>query len=162
MNPNGEYKGTTYYFGWNKDGWPASAMYTYVNTDIYNALPSNLKSAIIDTTVVSSYGSEDTANFTSTDKLYLLAPKEIYTDWSNSYDTAKDLTRTLDYYTAQGVTTSNYNGAIKKKGTSASHWWLRSDNFDDSYSFHCVDTKGDWFNSTARSTRGVSPAFRIG
>ena len=162
MNPNGEYKGTTYYFGWNKDGWPTSSMYTFVNNDIYNALPSNLKSAVIDTTVVSSYGSEDTANFTSTDKLYLLAPKEIYTDWSNSYDTAKDLTRTLDYYTAQGVTTSNYNGAIKKKGTSASHWWLRSDNFNDNYSFHCVDTKGDWFNSTARSTRGVSPAFRLG
>ena len=101
MNPRGTYNGTTYNYGWNKDGWPASSMYTFVNNDIYNALPSDLKSVIIDTTVVSSHGSEDTANFTSTDKLYLLASGEVWSDWKTSsgasYDAAKDLTRTLDY-----------------------------------------------------------------
>ena len=163
MNPAGEYKGAQYENGWNKDGWPASSMYTFVNNDIYNAIPSKLRSAIIDTVTVSGHGSTSgETNFTSTDKLYLLAPKEIYTNWSNSYDTAKDLTRTLDYYTSIGVTTGNYSGAIKKTGTSASKWWLRSAFSYDSFNFYRMDTYGNWAYSDADFTGGVSPAFRIG
>ena len=143
-------------------GWPASSMYTFVNNDIYNAIPSEIKNAIIDTTVVSGHGKSDTENFTSTDKLYLLAPKEIYIDWANSYDTAKDLTRTLDYYTAQGVTTRNSSGAIKKNGTSASTWGLRVANSYNSSSFYSVGSRGDYGNYIANNTRGVAPAFRLG
>ena len=143
-------------------GWPATSMRTFVNNDIYNAIPSEIKNAIIDTTVVSGHGSKDTANFTSTDKLYLLAPKEIYTDWSKSYDTAKDLTRTLDYYTSIGVTTSSYSGAIKKNGTNASIWWLRSAKSSNNNYFYIVDSGGDWSNISANITYGVSVAFRMG
>ena len=137
-------------------------MRTFVNNDIYNALPSEIKNAIIDTTVVSGHGSEDTENFTSTDKLYLLAPKEIYTDWSNSNDTAKDLTRTLDYYTSIGVTTDNYSGAIKKNGTSASYWWLRAAFSNYTYNFLSVNSYGNYYSYTANTTGGVAPAFRLG
>ena len=146
----------------NVGGWPATSMRTFVNNDIYNAIPSEIKNAIIDTTVVSGHGSKDTANFTSTDKLYLLAPKEIYTDWSKSYDTAKDLTRTLDYYTSIGVTTSSYSGAIKKNGTNASIWWLRSAKSSNNNYFYIVDSGGDWSNISANITYGVSVAFRMG
>ena len=163
MNPSGTYKGTQYDYGWNIDGWPASSMYTFVNNDIYNAIPSEIKNAIIDTTVVSGHGSTSgETNFTSTDKLYLLAPKEIYTNWSKSYDTAKDLTRTLDYYTSIGVTTSSYSGAIKKNGTNASIWWLRSAKSSNNNYFYIVDSGGDWSNISANITYGVSVAFRMG
>ena len=163
MNPYGEYKGKTYNYGWNKDGWPASSMYTFVNNDIYNALPVEIKNAIIDTTTISGYGGEDAENFTSVDKLYLLAPKEVYTDWSNNYDTAKDLTRTLDYYTNIGVTTSNYSEAIKKNGTSVSWWWLRAAYSRYSNAFYYVNNNGAWnYGSASTGTYGVSPAFRIG
>ena len=163
MNPAGTYKGTQYDYGWNKDGWPASSMYTFVNNDIYNSLPSEIKNAIIDTTVVSGHGSTGgETNFTSTDKLYLLAPKEIYTDWSNSYDTAKDLTRTLDYYTSIGVTTSSYSGAKKKNGTNDSIWWLRAANSNNTYIFFNVGNGGYWDNDGAYYSRGVAPAFRLG
>ena len=167
MNPSGIYNGTTYDSGWNKDGWPATTMRTFVNNDIYNALPSDLKSVIIDTTVVSSHGSDDTNNFTSTDKLYLLAPGEVYGDWKTSsgakYDTANDLTRTLDYYTSQGVTTSSYSGAIKKNGTSAySWWWLRSASSGSNYNFYYVYNSGSWGHSNANNPRFVAPAFRLG
>ena len=93
---------TTYImFDKNIDGgWPASDMYPFVNQNIYNAIPSEIKNTIIDTTVVSGHGNTNYNNFTSTDKLYLLSPKEIYTDFSDDADTAKDLTRTLDYYTS--------------------------------------------------------------
>ena len=158
----------------NKGGWPASdEMYTFVNNDIYNALPNELRNVIIDTTVVSSHGSEDTANFTSTDKLYLLAPGEVWSNWKTntsegpSYDTAKGLTRTLDYYTAQGVTISNYSGAIKKNGSSAAVWWLRAALSDANSSFFSVGSSGVWRRDSASTTFtgttfGVSPAFRIG
>ena len=146
----------------NVGGWPASSMYTFVNNDIYNAIPSEIKNAIIDTTVVSGHGKSDTENFTSTDKLYLLAPKEIYTDWSNIYDSAKGLTRTLDYYTAQGITTSNESGAIKKNGTSADLWWLRMIGTRNNINFSSVDSVGHHGFYAASNTHGVAPAFRIG
>ena len=163
MNPKGEYNGTQYEYGWNKDGWPASSMYAFVNNDIYNTLPSDLRSVIIDTIVVSGHGSEDTANFTSTDKLYLLAPNEIYSDgYLSVTDTAKELTRTLDYYTAQGVTGSNYSGAIKKSGTSAYYWWLRSANPTGHIGFCSVQKSGNLSTDMAYLKDGVSPAFRLG
>ena len=147
----------------NVGGWPAISIRTFVNNDIYNSLPSELKSAIIDTTTVSGHGSTSgEKNFTSTDKLYLLAPKEIYTNFSNSADTAKDLTRTLDYYTNIGVTTSNYSGAIKKNGTSAYMWWLRSANSSNNFIFYIVRTDGYHSYDNAIITRGVAPAFRLG
>ena len=109
----------------NVGGWPATSMRTFVNTDIYNAIPSEIKNAIIDTTVVSGHGSTSgETNFTSTDKLYLLSTAEVWAQGSSntiSYDTARDLTRQLDYYKNLGTSTSNYSGAIKKNGTSDSY-----------------------------------------
>ena len=147
----------------NVGGWPATSMRTFVNNDIYNAIPSEIKNAIIDTTVVSGHGSRSgETNFTSTDKLYLLTLKEIYTNSSSSYDAAKDLTRTLDYYTSIGVTTSSYSGAIKKNGINASYWWLRAAYSYGTNSFLYVDPKGDWHSNYANYSRGVAPAFRLG
>ena len=149
----------------NVGGWPSSSMYAFVNNDIYNAIPSEIKNAIIDTTVVSGHGSKDTENFTSTDKLYLLAPKEIYTDWANtnSNDTAKDLTRTLDYYKNLGTSTSNKSGAIKKKGISAEWWWLRTASSSTAGTFYIMVSTGGYTTTDARyDTTGVAPAFRIG
>ena len=146
----------------NVGGWPVTSMRTFVNNDIYNAIPSEIKNAIIDTTIVSGHGKGDTENFTSTDKLYLLAPKEIYTDFDDTYDTAKDLTRTLDYYTALGVTISNKSGAIKKNGTNDYVWWFRAAGSNGTYAFLYVTYSGDWGNNNANRSNGVTPAFRLG
>ena len=167
MNPSGDYNGKTYRWGWNKDGWLKSQMKTFIDSDIYNSLPNELKSAIIDTKTISGHGSEDTNNFTSPedklDKLYLLAPKEIYSDWSNEYDSAKDLTRQLDYYNSKSVTTSSYEATIKNNSTgSASWWWLRCATSINSSFFWNVGSNGGWYGNNAFNTGGVSPAFRIG
>ena len=169
MNPAGEYKGTNYQYGWNVDGWPASSMRTYVNNDIYNALPSAIKNVIIDTTVVSGHGSTTgETNFTSTDKLYLLSTHEVWEDVDGNtssgidrYDTAYNNTRQLDYYKGLNVTTSNYSSAIKKNGTANSDWWLRSASSNYTYIFFDVSNNGIWGNPIANGTDGVSPAFRI-
>ena len=93
----------------------------------------------------------------------MLAPKEIYTNWSSSFGTAKDLTRTLDYYTNIGVTTSNSSGAIKKIGTSAYHWWLRTAIYNERMPFYYVDDSGICYGIIFQPySFGVSVAFRIG
>ena len=144
-------------------GWPATSMRTFVNNDIYNALPDEIKNAIIDTTVVSGHTNKDTANFTSTDKLYLLSTTEVWAQESLStiyIDTARDNTRQLDYYKNLG--TSNKSGAIKKNGTSDTHWWLRAANNNNYGMFYLVTSNGDWSNYLASNTAGVAPAFRLG
>ena len=153
----------------NKGGWEYSEMRTYVNSDIYNALPSTLKNAIINTTVVSGHGSNDSANFTTTDKLYLLSTHEVWEDDDGNtsggidyYDKSYASTRQLDYYKNNNVTTSSYDSAIKKNGTSNSWWWLRSADSANTDSFFIVNGIGYWSNNTSTSTStGVSPAFRI-
>ena len=144
----------------SKGGWPASELYTYVNTDIYNVLPTDLKNIIIDTTVVSGHGELDTSNLISTDKLYLLAPMEIH--GAPNLDAASDLTRQLDYYTSKNVTASSYSGAIKKFDTTANAWWLRAVYSGSPSNFRVIFYNGSLATSIAYSDLGVSPAFRIG
>ncbi len=175
MNPSGDHNGKTYQYGWNKGGWPGSNMYKFLNDNslngesgkelsIINSLPPKLKNVIIDTKTVSGYGSEDTNNLTSPeDKLYLLAPKEIYSDWSNQYDTARDKTRQLDYYNIKSVTTSSYAAAIKKNSEGKAYrWWLRSAISIINNGFYRIRSTGDWNDTLPHDMGGVSPAFRIG
>ena len=143
----------------NVGGWPATSMRTFVNNDIYNAIPNEIKNAIIDTTVVSGHGPEDTENFTSTDKLYLLAPREI---WYYASDTAYDLTRQLDYYKNLGVSGGANSEVIKKNGTSASWWWLRAADSNNSDAFSAASTYGVLGIGSADTMNGVGPAFRLG
>ena len=160
MNPKGNYNGKTYHYGWNKDGWPKSQMKTFIDNDIYNSLPQELKSAIIDTKTVSGHGPEDTNNFTSIDKLYLLSSTEV---WGNGLsDTSIDQTRQLDYYNEKGVTTSSYASAIKKNNGTASWWFLRCAQSNNDSRFLEVTSSGNENTLNASAVDGVSPAFRIG
>ena len=150
----------------NVGGWSSTSMRTFVNNDIYNAMPDKVKNAIIDTTVVSGHGSTSgETNFTSTDKLYLLSTAEVWAQGSSNTinnDTARDLTRQLDYYKNLGTSTSNYSGAIKKSGTSADNWWLRAAHSYYTNDFLDVTIDGDWNYIHATRTYGVAPAFRLG
>ena len=149
-------------------GYPASAMYSYVTETVYNALPSELKAVMQDTTVVSSHGSntsnpnnsEIDANnnfITRNQKIYLLDRQEVLGD-NSSYNTAASTTRQLDYYSA-----NNTNSArIKKYQGSNFPWWLRSasSNYDSSFNIVYSNGSGDGYN--AYYSCWVSPAFRIG
>ena len=148
----------------NVGGWPATEMRTYLNGEFLAKLPSDLQSIIADTTVVSSHGKDDSSNFTSTDKIYLLSTAEV---WANgiSYDTANDstITRQLDYYLKEGVTTSNYGGSIKNYAGSAAWWWLRVADIFTNTIFGSVNKLGsDSYPSADNMSGGLAPAFRIG
>jgi len=143
-------------------GYPASSMYTYIQNDIYNALPEKLKDVIISTYVVSGHGTTSgEKNFiTEQDRLYLLSGKEVY--GSDSKDTSSDLTRQLEYYSNIRVTTNSYLGAIKKYNGTDAYWWLRSAHDGTNYSFRYVFGSGYLASHPAINSNGVSVAFRIG
>ena len=135
--------------------WGTSELRTFINNDIYNLLPLNLKTGILDTFVLSS-------NDNVTDKIYLLATNEV---WSGmpAYDNIYDKTRQLDYYKNNNVSdVNNITFAIKKNGTTITSWWLRSINVNSGDSFAIVYTTGDYSSNDPTTVLGVSPAFRIG
>ena len=150
----------------NVGGWRDSKMRTYINDTIYKSLPSDLQNVITITKVISGHGSTSgEINFDTQDKLYLLSSEEIYKDFSSSsnaqYDTSTGTSKQLDYYQKQGVTTSNYTGAIKQYNGSNKYWWLRSAISRYANRFLTVANYGGWAYTDAATSYGVSPAFRI-
>ena len=153
----------------NAGSWAVSEMRRYLNdvedsTSIINSLPSVIKNAIIDTTVVSGHGNTSgETNCTSTDKLYLLSSHEVYEDTlgTSGYDTSYDNTRQLDYYLDLGETSTSYSGAIKQYNNSDYYWWLRSARINDKYRFNCINCFGGINHYDATNSNGVSPAFRL-
>ena len=149
----------------NVGGWRDSELRTYINGTIYNALPSELQSAIATTKVISGHGyTTGEENFETQDKLYLLSGHEVYEDGTSrpisDSDTSYNNTKQLDYYKNQGVT-SSYAGAIKQYNGSNLWWWLRSAYSGNTSEFLCVVGTGGWFYIDAGPSGGVSPAFRI-
>ena len=146
--------------GTNVGGWKDSEMRTYINSTIYDSLPSDLQNVITTTKVISGHGpTEGETNFETQDKLYLLNAQEVW--GTNDYDTSVGTSKQLDYYKNQGVTTDNYDGAIKQYNGSNSVWWLRSARSSDTDRFLRVYNAGYWDSFNANYSGGVSPAFRI-
>ena len=151
----------------NVGGWRETEMVTYLNSDFYNKLPSDLQSLIIPTyPIVSGSGSgvSGSINITEDDigknKIYLLSAREVGFD--SSYDNKKDVTtdtRVLDCYVAQKGRTYK----IKKDlSGSPTLWWLRTAGSSFSYAFHYVLEDGSCIRGSADIELGVAPAFRIG
>lgn len=149
----------------NAGGWPASEMYSYLNTTIFNKLPAELKvdGMILNTKSISGHGSKSGAtNYISTnDKLYLLSYVEV---WGTNYDydslklqneTVTDGTRQLEYY----GTSSSTRVKTTTSGTSKV-WWSRSATSSSTASFLYVSSD-DIYSGIAYATNGVAPAFRI-
>ena len=148
----------------NVGGWEKSEIRTYLNNSFFLKLPKNLQDAIISTKVISGYGSSDTTNFTTNDKIYLLSAREILTDGKTNYvsstDSAYNLSRQLDYYSINKVTTENFSLLIKKYDGTNNIWWLRNSSNDN---FVYISNSGDWYRNLSPNTKqGISPAFRIG
>ncbi len=144
----------------NIGGWPDSEMYDFINNNIYNALPKELKEVVINTYTVSSHGGNDSSNFISNDKLYLFSLKEVNAI-DHPDDNASSRTRPIDYYEKNNSSEffiKNYRG-------NANYWWLRSANSNPYYNdkfFFIVTAVGIRDYRNADLISGVAPAFRIG
>ena len=152
--------------GTSVGGWRDSKLRTYINDTIYKSLPSDLQNVITTTKVISGHGeTSGETNFETQDKLYLLSAHEVWKDGTSNqvskYETSYNNTKQLDYYKNQGVTSTNYVGAIKQYNGSNLEWWLRSaDTAIDSFLIVNDDGSGAYSFGASYSV-GVSPAFRI-
>ena len=155
------------------NAWDETDVRKYLNGDFFNKLPTEIQDLIIYTNAVSNNAGNGTTS--TTDKVYLLSPAEIF-DGLTGNDA--DKTRQLDYYKKLGVTTANYEKAIKKYNAINSPWWLRS-YYRNSYTllsnpilaaiipststFYYVTSDGNYDYAVDEvNTYGISPAFRIG
>ena len=143
----------------NAGGWPACNMRTYVNSTIYNALPAELRNAIINTTVISS-SADTSTNYTSTDKIYLLSHVEVFgsnDDLDGEFDTVtRAHTRQLDFYEQLS------QDAKKKYNNGYIQWWLRSAKLTTSRMWLYITEWGGTLGTYAYIDYvGVSPAFRL-
>ena len=160
----------------NVGGWQYSEMRELVNNDIFNSLPSDLRSLIVPTKVISSHGPVDSSNFTTKDKMYLLSTREIWNGAGRgvsieTFDTAFNNTRQLDYYRIKDVIPtygSNYEDVNieKKYNGEKSEWWLRTTGPDNTVTnaknfifFYVYEDMMNWLETNIES--GVSPMFRI-
>ena len=142
----------------NTGGWENSELRTYLNSTIYDAIPSDVKNVISTTKVVSSYKTTEFLLVESNDNLYLFTSKEIF--GTAKGDIVDSQTRQLDYYKNKGITLTNgQRFAIKKYNGVDSQMWLRSSN--GTGVFTALDSGGNWNNFEASTSQGVSPAFRI-
>lgn len=157
----------------NMGGYPASDLYkkffaSNATKPLYDKLPNDLRSKVIDTKVISSHEKNVLANYITIDKLYLLSQKEIGID--GTYDSAKDVTRKLDYY-LDGLT-YQAKGKRVKSLSDIKKWWLRTSHSEAVNCFYgCINEdcssnhrSNGYLNyeNDVENTLGVSPAFRIG
>ena len=157
----------SYHDGANRGGWRNSRIRDSLNRKWLKSFPTDLQQVIATTKVISGHGpTAGETNFETQDKLYLLSNEEIYSDFSSSsnsqHDTSVGTSKQLDYYKNQGVTTSNYAGAIKQYNGSNKGWWLRTADAKYDIMFLFVDDDGGFmYGLVSEFDFGVSPAFRI-
>jgi hypothetical protein len=160
----------------NTNGWGSTAMRTWLNGTVYNALPSDLKGNIVQ--VKKYYGStynstSSTTSYTS-DYLSLLSMRELYNCTNSSYPwyecegTGNNHNQQYQYYSYKGVTTSNYSLLANmykdyNGNTPGSYtcWWLRSVYYGSSISFRSVYSDGYYSYDSAGYSYSVVPSFSL-
>ena len=140
----------------NAGGWDGSALYTTLNTTIFNTLEADVKDNIKAVSKSTNLGGTDTGSNTTTaetssDKLFLLSYKEVF-DYTE--DAAYKLEGTqYEYY----ATTAN---RIKTTTAGvASVWWVRSPGCIYTYTFFIVNASGSSGYIGASTVNGVAFAF---
>lgn len=134
--------------GTNEGGYPASAMKTYVETNIYDKLPADLKSIVAPVkkkcyTTYNSASSLSEANY----NVWLLAEAEVFDSVSYTIGSGEGTKYPIFTYNASRV---------KKVNGSAGDWWLRSAYSSDSAYFVRVASDGDVRRGNASSSLGVA------
>jgi len=148
----------------NDGGYPSSAVYSTLNTTIYNSLPEDLKSVMKNTTVIAGHGrntvnplnlERDSNNnyILRNQKLYLLSEKEVI--GSSGSDSAANTTRQLKFYQDGG-------NQVKKLNNNPREWWLHSVHSGGDEMIVVISAGGGSQFSRPYNSCGISPAFRIG
>lgn len=137
----------------NVGGFTGSAMYSYLNTTLYNQLPADLRSVIKQVNKKTSAGNTSTAVNADTMRLWLPSLNEVYGShsysWCSNNEGIKYSIFTNDASRIKNM--SNGSG-------SASLWWLRSPSMSHSTSF-CVVYNNGGVGNTNSATRAYGVCF---
>ena len=135
--------------GTNSTGWNSSKMRTETLPAILAKMPENIQNGIRAVNKLTATSGSNSKIKTASDKLFTFSEKEVYGDVTVSYDGEG---KQYDYYKAG-------NRKVKKVGSTASVWWLRSPRKNGSGSFCAVAPSGSVGSSAAGSSNGVCFGF---
>ena len=146
------YGTTTYrinYTNTNSTGWDGSEMRTETLPAILQKMPANIQNGIRAVNKLTATSGSSSTIKTASDKLFTFSEMEVCGSAGDSYSGEGEQ---YDYYKAG-------NSKVKKVGSSASWWWLRSPRKNNSYMFCAVNTKGSIGNGPASSSYGMCFGF---
>lgn len=132
----------------NLPGWGGSKMQTKTLPAILAKMPENIQNGIREVNKLTTAGNQSTTIKTTADKLFTFSEIEVYGRATHSYSGEG---KQYAYYKAG-------NSKIKKVGSAASRWWLRSP-AKNSTTFCAVDTGGSISFNYASSSDGVCFGF---
>ena len=136
-------------------GWADSEMRSYLNTDVFNLLPSELQADIASVTKYSD-GYENGAivhdGVVTQDKLWLLSAQEVF--GGTSYETQGE------HYSNLFPDQSSSSRVKYNQSGSANNWWMRS--VSSANNFRRVSSNGSTNSNGASIMSGVVFGFTIG
>ena len=143
-----------YEYGDNIGGWTDCEMRTYLQTNIYNILPDDVKSVIKTVDKISDIGNKDTVTLNITrDNIFLFSTTEVGGNSFTFWDVDNQGTQ-YEFFT-------DNISRIKYLNNVVTNWGLRSASTYD-ISFFCgINSNGNYSYSYAYVNRGVVFGFCI-
>lgn len=130
-------------------GWDGSKMRTETLPAILAKMPENIQNGIRAVNKLTATSGFNSAIKTASDKLFTFSEMEVYGSTTFSYSGEGNQ---YDYYKAG-------NSKVKKVGSAASPWWLRSPGRDNSSGFCAVGMDGSVNGGDASYSGGVCFGF---
>ena len=132
----------------NSTGWDGSKMRTETLPEILAKMPENIQNGIRAVNKLTATSGSSSTIKTASDKLFTFSEMEVYGNAEHSYSGEG---KQYDYYKAG-------NSKVKKVGSNASRWWLRSPCANAIY-FCGVVTDGSVNGGSANLSGGVCFGF---
>ena len=149
----------------NIGGWQNSKMRTYLQTDIYNSLPNDVKLVIKTVDKASDVGNKDEKTLVIThDNLFLFSFEEVGFKSANATWFTSSSKKEKPYVPKQGIKYDffiNDTSRIKYLDNSATRWWLRSTFIYNNSSFYIVKRNGNNNINFANNNNGIVFGFAI-
>ena len=133
----------------NDTGWDDSKMRTETLPAILAKMPENIRNGIRPVNKLTATSGSSSTIKTASDKLFTFSEMEVYGSATKSHGGEG---KQYDYYKAG-------NSKVKKVGGTASGWWLRSPNRNNSFNFCTVNTSGSVSVSNSDAKAGVCFGF---
>ena len=149
-------------------GYEGSEARRFINEEIYNSIPMEIKRGIIDTRVIAGYYGDSDSIVDVNDKLYLISADEL---WGSAPGYPRETyTKQLDYYQSKGVNSGVFDYINKGYQGQTSLWFTRTtrtSNGETTVYGPVVNDGSQHYSRSIGGNRiirelGISPAFRIG